>query len=792
LKEKVKDNGTISYIAAFVCIFAAVFILFRKLFFGEVIATNDGSTNDLLFFMLPIRALYGEALKAGEILQWTPYIYSGFPLLAEGQGGFLYPINLVLCYLLNPFPAMNFFLIIHAIVMGYGTFLFTSKITGSTWNSVPAGAAACICGSLIAGHTRHMNSFAVISLTPLLFLFAETFVRRLAHGRGNKREISRSVPGQDTGEPNEGNGWPRFTSAALFGCVLGLMLLIGHPQYSFIAGFLAGLYMLLRIYFMYRGSRSGLVAGLRMIRSDVLIFVIVSILVCVAISYVQIRDTMELASLSQRGEGVTLEFTSMGSLPWEGFLTFIYPYHWGNAGNNTYEIHYIYMFWEVFHYISLAGFILALVGIYTGWKSNDYVKVLTILAVVSYLLALGGNLPIYRIFSFIPFVKSFRFPVRWMLGTELCMLFLSGFGMSAVVRRFVDAGRKVIKKRKQLAEKGSAAGNLVKKYPFVPGLTAAILVVIDIYMVAGKQVATAEPTVWFNKSGFVNEYEGGKFGRIFTLGNVEYFLGAYDRSGGWEGDLSLYSQGMKLLPPNVSAFYHIPTISGYTQLVPTYIVEMWGDALTGGMIRKTATLMNDRKTLQLAPGFTRLCQMWGVNNFLSIFNLPPAYQLRWDSTGIRRYELPAIFPHAWVVKEAVGAPADNPSFTAGMIVDPKFNPKEKAIVNGTVPVLPPDSENGDAEVIELRNDYVKIRASSAGLVVLSDTWYPRWKASVDGKDAEIYRVNNMMRGVVAPRAGTEIEMYYDDGNVWYFLGLELLVIAATIVFGIVGWVKYRR
>jgi hypothetical protein len=770
MKNYLKENGKISYVTAFVIIFAAVFLLFRKLFMGEVIATNDASTNDLLFFMFPIRTLYSEALKNGELLQWTPYIYGGFPLLAEGQAGFLYPVNLILCYLLNPFQAMNVFFIFHALTMGLGVYLFTTRITGSSWSSIPAGAAAAICGSLIAGHTRHMNSFAVISLTPWLFLTAEIYLRKF-----------------------------RISSVLLFGCVLGLMILIGHPQYSFVGGFLAGIYVLMRIYFMNKDTALRLPVKENETKTSFLskklfLFAILSVIVSIAISYAQIRDTMQLASLSQRGEGVTAEFTGMGSLPWNGFLTFIYPYHWGNAGNNTYELQTVYMFWEVFHYCSIVVFILALIGVYYKWRNNQYVKILFILALVSYLFALGNNLPLYRIFSFLPFVKSFRFPVRWLLGTEISLLTLSGFGVLATVEKFKfkNGINKKRKKGQQVKENPSGLVGFIRRNPYALALILSVLAIIDIYAVGGKQVETADPRIWFDSSASVMRFDTtNQFRRMFALGNIEFFLGAYQRSKGWEGDKSLYSLGTKLLPPNVPAYYHIRGIAGYAQLVPTYIVEVWGDALNGGAIVKTAFL-KDKQNLSIKPPFTKISRMWGVKDFMSAFTLPEPLELKWDSAGIKRYELPEILPHAWVVKEAVSVPDDNPKLVSDMMMDSKFIPTDKALVSGTAPKLPANSENGNAEVIQEKNNYIKIRASTPGLVILSDTWYPRWRAKVDGVDAEIYRVNNMMRAVVSSRAGAEIEMFYDDGNVKLFLFVSLIVIVGTFAYTFVNLKNKNR
>ena len=105
-------------------------------------------------------------------------------------------------------------------------------------------------------------------------------------------------------------------------------------------------------------------------------------------------------------------------------------------------------------------------------------------------------------------------------------------------------------------------------------LALSILAIIDIYIVAGKQVATADPRIFFDSSATVTAYnKNNEFRRMFTLGNVEFFLNSYNRSRGWEGDKFLYSLGTKLLPPELSAYYHIPTIGGYTQLFILVFLE---------------------------------------------------------------------------------------------------------------------------------------------------------------------------------------------------------------------------
>ena len=136
LRERIPDFTAILFVIA------AVFLVFQNLLKGQIIATNDVGTNDLLYLYFPVRYLYAEALKAGEILQWATNISSGFPVFAEGQSGFLYPFNLITSYLLNPFQALNWFLIFHAILAGTGVYFFVKKISGSGWNAIPAAVAA--------------------------------------------------------------------------------------------------------------------------------------------------------------------------------------------------------------------------------------------------------------------------------------------------------------------------------------------------------------------------------------------------------------------------------------------------------------------------------------------------------------------------------------------------------------------------------------------------------------------------------------------------------------------------
>ncbi len=65
-----------------------------------------------------------------------------------------------------------------------------------------------------------------------------------------------------------------------------------------------------------------------------------------------------------------------------------------------------------------------------------------------------------------------------------------------------------------------------------------------------------------------------------------------------------------------------------------------------------------------------------------------------------------------------------------------------------------------------------------GMVVLTDAWYPGWRATVDGKSARIYEVDGGVRGVIADAGRHVIEMRYRPWSI--ILGGALTALAAFL------------
>ena len=715
-------------IIAVISIIFSVAIVYRNLLFGEIIGTNDYGGNDLLLLHFPTLYHYGQALKDGILLQWIPEILCGFPVFAEGQNGFLYPINMILYFLFDSITAMNSFLVIHPIFMGIGTYYFIKQTTGSQYSALPGAIAAALCGSLIMGHTRHLSIYAIISLTPFLFYAIEKFI--------SSGKIKYSF---------------------IIGIILGTFGLLGHPQFSFICVFLALLYGLFRLVFFNDKTNQN---KNRPSTRKTILFSVISIAIFLIIALPQLIATYELYTFTERAGEMSDSFKELGSLPYEGILLFLDPYYWGNAGTDSFELHNIFYFWEWFHYVGILTFLLAIYGLFANWNRSGIVKTLAIIAVFSYLLALGGNLPVYKIFSFLPAVQNFRFLNRWLFGTELSIIFLSGYGIYAIndlIKRKVQRNLSLV----------------------VSSFAASIVIFLDIFITVGIRFETIDPGVYFQESGSVEYLRKEKdFFRVNSYNSNRAIALAFEMSKGWENDQNNYEMTNKALPSNIPAYHSIYQANSLNLgLIPKYLSKLWGSATVLGII---PSLIKDEDGFEstASPAYIRAMQLFGVKYISSVYRINDL-PIVWDSAMAKIQEVPDPRPRAWTVNTLLIGPT---KYFMSFLNNNNYDIKTSAQFPYKEKNLPPNSAAGEIEIVESGHHFIKMKVRNPGLAVVSDTWYPRWKAKVNGEKARIFRVNHSMRGVFVekPDSTIEMEFYYNDIIILSIISFIVLIISIVI------------
>ena len=158
------------------------------------------------------------------------------------------------------------------------------------------------------------------------------------------------------------------------------------------------------------------------------------------------------------------------------------------------------------------------------------------------------------------------------------------------------------------------------------------------------------------------------------------------------------------------------------------------------------------------------------------------------------YANPAALPRAFVVDRQVvvdGGDAAREAITA-----PAFRPRSAVVTEETIPGLsaaragaaagrPP----GVARISDYQDERVAIRTRTTrpGLLVLTDSFYPGWKAAVDGKDAKIHRVDYLVRGVRLPAGTHTVTFRYEPASWragWITSAIALVVILGAVALGL--------
>ncbi len=125
------------------------------------------------------------------------------------------------------------------------------------------------------------------------------------------------------------------------------------------------------------------------------------------------------------------------------------------------------------------------------------------------------------------------------------------------------------------------------------------------------------------------------------------------------------------------------------------------------------------------------------------------------------YALPDAIGRAWVVPTARWLPLDE---TVAALVAPAFDPHREVLLAGTSPPAPPAEGGGLGWWLRLRDvpNGVTIDANldAPGYLVLADTWYPGWQATVDGRPVELLRANYAFRAVWLTAGEHVVEMRY--------------------------------
>ena len=141
---------------------AAAVLLF---YFKPLFSSNASIQWDAVDVQYSAQNHFSEMVRAGRLPQWTPYVFSGMPFLADPQVGAWYPLNWPF-FLAGITPrAIQWQLALHCLLAAVGVYLLGRELLRSRASAVFAGIFFAFSG-VFAAHSSHPGIFQAASLAP--------------------------------------------------------------------------------------------------------------------------------------------------------------------------------------------------------------------------------------------------------------------------------------------------------------------------------------------------------------------------------------------------------------------------------------------------------------------------------------------------------------------------------------------------------------------------------------------------------------------------------------------------
>jgi hypothetical protein len=186
----------------------------------------------------------------------------------------------------------------------------------------------------------------------------------------------------------------------------------------------------------------------------------------------------------------------------------------------------------------------------------------------------------------------------------------------------------------------------------------------------------------------------------------------------------------------------------------------------------------------------------------------PQFQLVYRGEGVKVYENTHVAPRAFVVHDVRQVHDEDAAFRALSEGDTRHFPDGSPVVehkdltsSAVIERDGPKVRTGDcsgahdsAHVVERRATRVIVDVDThcAGMMVLTDAYYPGWTARVNGRDTTIHPTDVAFRGVEVPDGRSRVVFEYRPASFRAGLVLAAVGVLGLLALGVLGIVTRRR
>jgi hypothetical protein len=695
------------------------------------------------------------------------------------QSAVFYPPSLLTLLLSAPWGFSLFALEVEAIahfwLAAIFMYLFIREITGNRAAAVIGALTFTFSGYLTGYPSQQLAVLQVDVWLPLILFFIYKASRRIS-----KPATISPVP-----------------MLLLAGVAWGIALLAGHPQSYLIVAYIVTAYFF--FLWLSKGQELGIrdqgsrlkYFGMRFFK--LLPYWLIFIVTGLGVAAIQLIPAIQYTLLSVRAEGTYDKMS--GGFPVTDLVQLLLP---GQVS----------LYSPL--YIGVVGLTLAAWVVFA--RPNRHTTFWAIIAFIALLIALGGNTFVYSpLYLFTPGFSIFRGQERWAFAFAFSLSTLAGYGFRALLTGSKVAGSSFEEDTVSLP----APRSLLRLTQFL-FFFALLLVFLFFYGVN----ATGWNELFSNLLGaatlltillaltwllwkFIDRLHPVLFTLLtaalicFNLFTVNWQTNLYPQLPEWHTQTPNVVAAIKddaAKTPNdpYRVYNEFRIYDNYG--VPFEIEDLWG----------ASPLRPQRYDEFLAPPMP-IERTWELLNVKYVITWRE--ELYVPSTIIYQepahdgityvHQLDEVGPRAWLVTQT--EIADDKTILE-KIADPNFDrwttallepntiwqsPNNKPINNSQFTKQPQVAHNSQLDPGFLT---YKVTASTPALLILSETHYPGWQATVDGQSVPVFRANYVLRAVPIPAGEHTVELTFQP--LTFTIGA--IISGLTLVAVVILLIIYRR
>lgn len=745
---------------------------------------------DLTNYFYPLRYSLYESYRAGELPLWDRHFAQGFPNLAAFQSGAFYPPHLVFLFF-SFFASIRVLFVLHFLIAAIGTYTLLRSWSYSRDLSL-VGSLLFTLGGVIVSLTNLLNHFQTAVWLPWVILSWERLL------------------------------WTsRWSSFMVFTFAMALQFLAGSPE---IFAMSMGLVLLdgFRVRDLGRQVSCRKILGLAL----------AGILVMVALIMAQLLPTTELIAESRRFQSIPAVEAFMWSLNPSRLLNLFFLDKEVDPNISTgirlfFAREVPFLVTSYLGAISLFGIVL-----WFYYSKRREKLFLSGLVLGTLAIALGGHALIYPfLFRHFPMVSAIRFPEKFFFLTYALLFFMTMRGLRDLL---LDQTRTTT----PMLILGFLCLDWLGGYltlglhseivtDFI-AINSSIPPLSEIHTTATASVLTnlqrqliLSLALFFLLVLFKNDKIRSLLFSILLVAVVFVDLAWAHKSFLFPLNLDRIYQSQPIIrsaDSRLTRFFYYPAPR---DLHPAFFSVLGQPTFEQSV---ALSFQNSLPNVGVLHGLDYFQEIDALNRrpyneFLSVANtldfdrqiqLLRTFNVKYlvsfrelTEKGVRLigrfpqyyswlYRIENIVPRAYVVDRV--SVEKQPLKTLEKLSQRRFDPLREVVLDADVPLQSNESFAAQADIERYENSVVTVRvtASQASVLVLADSYYPGWKAFVDGKETKILKANHFFRAVVLPKGAHRVEFVYDP---WSFrLGwmISTFTLTSILIVSLGVFLRYRK